>query len=229
MSSPLVLFGGTFDPVHRAHISCARAVSKALNGAMVELLPNAVPPHRDQPGTSAADRLAMLELACAPHPELTVNDWELTQSGPSWTRLTLEHFRSRIGQRPLVLVIGADSLASLQHWRDWQQFPSLCHLVVLPRPGANAPEQAVLDAFPEASVGHLLSHPAGCRLMLTRPSLDVSATAIRQALSQKGTCPAVDAEVLAHIRSHRLYNVSPELPEGASGDTDNHHNHNGNA
>ena len=76
-SAPRVLFGGTFDPVHRAHISCARAVSRALGGAQVHLLPNAVPPHRPQPAASPAQRLAMLELAVADHPALAVDAREL--------------------------------------------------------------------------------------------------------------------------------------------------------
>ena len=63
--TPLILFGGTFDPVHRAHISAARAVSKALQQAPVYLLPNAVPPHRPQPLADAGHRLAMLKLAIA--------------------------------------------------------------------------------------------------------------------------------------------------------------------
>ena len=91
-SVPLVLFGGTFDPVHRAHISAARAVSRVLDGAPVHLLPNAVPPHRPQPLASGEQRLRMLELACAEHPHLHPDGWELAQPGPSYSLATLQYF-----------------------------------------------------------------------------------------------------------------------------------------
>ena len=205
--TPLILFGGTFDPVHRAHISCARAVSRLFHGASVELLPNADPPHRQRPATGAAHRQAMLTLACKPWPTLRVNDWELRQSGPSYSLNTLQHFRQQDSQRPLILVIGADSLASFHHWHHWHEFAHLCHLVVAPRPGAAAPDNAVLAAFPEASREALLATPAGLRLMLTSPNLDVSATAIRQALAEKGQCPALEPAVLDYIQRQHLYNV----------------------
>ncbi len=88
-TTPLVLFGGTFDPVHRAHISAARSVSRVLGEAPVHLLPNSVPPHRPQPLANGEQRLAMLKLACKGHPQLIPDDWELKQSGPSYSLLTL--------------------------------------------------------------------------------------------------------------------------------------------
>ena len=160
-TTPLVLFGGTFDPVHRAHISAARSVSRVLGEAPVHLLPNSVPPHRPQPLANGEQRLAMLKLACKGHPQLIPDDWELKQSGPSYSLLTLQHYRKQIGERPLVFMIGADSFANLHHWHHWQ-----------------------------------------------RPFLDVSATAIRQALTEKGDCPALDPAVVDHIHRHHLYNVA---------------------
>jgi len=207
VAEPLILFGGTFDPVHRAHISAARAVSKALQQAPVYLMPNAVPPHRPQPLADAGQRLAMLRLAIADYPNLHIDDRELRRDGPSWTIDTLLALRREDAARPLVLVIGADSLAGLQHWHRWKEYPPLCHLAVLPRPGAAAPDQQVLNAFPRADASQLCTLPAGRRLMLSAPNLDVSATAIRQALAEKGHCPALDADVLAHIHRHGLYTV----------------------
>ncbi|EKF75784.1 nicotinate-nucleotide adenylyltransferase [Alcanivorax hongdengensis A-11-3] len=214
-TTPLVLFGGTFDPVHRAHISAARAVSRVLGDAPVHLLPNAVPPHRPQPLADGEQRLAMLSLACAPYPALTADDWELRQSGPSYSLNTLRHFRDRIGQRPLVFLIGADSFASLHQWHHWRDYTGLCHLAVVPRPDCPLARDEVQAAFPEASADALRQQPAGLRLMLQRPFLDVSATAIRDALARKGQCPALDDAVIAHIHRHHLYNVahSPSEPD----------------
>lgn len=207
ITRPLILFGGTFDPVHNAHIRCALAVSERFENTPVQLLPNAAPPHRDTPMTEGLHRLAMLKLACAEFPALQINDWELRQSGLSYSIQTLEHFRKEIGECPLILLIGADSFATLHTWHRWQDFAALCHLVVAPRPGAESPTNAVLEAFPEAPKDMLLRHASGLRLMLSEPTLDMSATAIRQALAEKGTSPAVNNKVLDYIHRHHLYNA----------------------
>ncbi|MZR63690.1 nicotinate-nucleotide adenylyltransferase [Alcanivorax sp. DP30] len=209
---PLVLFGGTFDPVHRAHISAARAVSKVLGGAPVHLLPNAVPPHKPQPMADGEQRLAMLRLACQDYPELVVDDWELRQSGPSYSLNTLRHFRQQYSGRPLVFMIGADSFANLHHWHRWQDYTTLCHLAVVPRPDCELAADQVQAAFPESDAAQLMQHPSGLRLMLKRPFLDVSATAIRESLEQKGDCPELDPAVSAHIRRHHLYNATTLTP-----------------
>ena len=132
---PLILFGGTFDPIHRAHLRAALAVSRTLGDAPVHVLPNAVPPHRPQPLASGEQRLAMVRRACAGHKQLVADDWELRRaSGPSYTLATLKHYRRLIGARPLVFVVGADSFAGLNRWHRWREFPALCHLAVVPRP-----------------------------------------------------------------------------------------------
>ncbi len=206
--APLILFGGTFDPIHRAHIRAALAVSRRLGGAEVRLLPNAVPPHRPQPHASASQRLAMVRLACVGHSRLHADGWELSRSGPSYTLATLRHYRQQIGaQRSLVLLIGADSFAGLADWHRWPEFAALCHLAVVSRPGAPTPPAKVRRAFPLAPASGLMRRPAGKRLMLKRPHLDVSSTDIRHHLLKHGRGPALTARVRTYIRRHRLYTV----------------------
>lgn len=205
-NTPLIIFGGTFDPVHRAHISVARHVAE-LFAAPVRLMPNAEPPHRAPTSASASDRLAMLQLACAGYPELIVDDRELQRTGPSFTVDTLSELRAAYPQRPLLLLIGADSLASFHRWHRWQDYPALCHLLVAPRPSAASADATVQQAFPQATAAQLASQPAGYRLMLDAPWLDVSASAIREALASTGSCAALDPTVLTHIQRHGLYTV----------------------
>nr|WP_238400974.1 nicotinate-nucleotide adenylyltransferase [Alloalcanivorax marinus] len=204
------MFGGTFDPIHRAHVRAALAVSRALGDAPVHLLPNAVPPHRPQPRADGAQRLAMVRHACTGYPRLVADDWELRHPDgrPSFTLATLKHFRRLIGHRPLVFVVGADSFANLDQWHRWREYAALCHLAVVPRPGAAKAPLRVQRAFPAAGAALLRRRPAGRRLMLERPVLDVAATDIRRALRAGGPCPQLPAAVLAHIRRHGLYNAS---------------------
>lgn len=205
--SALALFGGTFDPVHMAHLRGARTVADVL-GCPVHLLPNAVPPHRPQPQASGAQRLAMLQRACEGEPGLVPDDWELRQRGPSWSLNTLRHFRATLGpHRPLVLVIGADSFASLHQWHRWQDYPALCHLAVLPRPGASEADLDVRAAFVPGEAPDLQQAPAGRRLMLDAPWLDFSATGIRDALARDGHSDALPPAVESYIHEQGLYNV----------------------
>jgi len=205
--APLVIFGGTFDPVHRAHLAGAIQVSRTLGDTVVHMMPNACPPHRSQPLASGAQRLAMLELALQKHPCLAVEDYELRQPGTSWTVHALQHFRRLAGDAPLVWVLGADGLADLIHWHQWQMFPSLCHLVTLPRPGAAPVVETVTERFPEATAAELLACPAGLRLSLQTPWLPVSSTGVREQLLQTGYCEDVPPEVMDYIVRNRLYNV----------------------
>jgi nicotinate-nucleotide adenylyltransferase len=147
----------------------------------------------------------MLKVAIEPYPELIVDDRELRRQGPSWTIDTLTELRTQFPARPLVLALGADSLANLHHWHRWQDYSALCHLAVLPRPGAADPADEVLSAFPKTDAASLLRQPAGRRLMLSAPFLDVSSSAVRRLLAEKSHCPALDEAVLAHIHRHGLY------------------------
>ncbi|HRQ65863.1 MAG TPA: nicotinate-nucleotide adenylyltransferase, partial [Xanthomonadaceae bacterium] len=135
---PLLLFGGTFDPVHRGHVAVAGEVARAI-GEPVHLMPVAVPPHRETPGADATERLHMLRLAVEGHPDLRVDDRELRRDGPSWTVETLRQIRHEIGERqPVVILVGADAFAKFDTWRDWREILDLAHVLVLTRPGAGA-------------------------------------------------------------------------------------------
>ena len=81
-----------------------------------------------------------------------------------------------------------------------------------PRTDRPLADDAVLEAFPETVAQSLAQQPCGLRIMLKRPFLDVSATAIRQALAEKGRCPALDDTVITHIHRHDLYNVAKLTP-----------------
>ncbi|HLR16608.1 MAG TPA: nicotinate-nucleotide adenylyltransferase [Alcanivoracaceae bacterium] len=207
--TPLALFGGTFDPVHKAHLQVALTVADTLH-CPVTLLPNAAPPHKDSPNTSAAHRLAMLELACAPFPQLNVSDWELQQPGPSWTLNTLRHWREKHPQAALIWVIGGDSFAQLHRWHEWEQYASLCHLAILPRPQGATAHPNVLAAFPSATADVVMREQSGRRIHLAMPSMDISSTRIREELATQQYSELLPNSVMAYITSHGLYGVAKQ-------------------
>lgn len=217
-AGPLGILGGTFDPVHRAHLHLARAALRQLQLAGVLWIPAGQPWHRQAPRTSAAHRLAMVRLAVADEPAFAVDDSEALADAPGYTVPTLERWRRLHGeQRPLVLLMGADAFLGLPTWHRWQDIFRLAHVAVAARPGAPLAAAAMAaelaDEFRRRRRSRhtvLASAPAGCivgfEIEPVEPP-DLSATAVRELLrhTPEQAADLLPAGVLDYIRSHHLY------------------------
>ena len=183
---PLAIFGGTFDPVHLGHLSVAWEAAELLE-ADVRLMPASVPPHRPAPTADAAQRAAMLRAALQEQSRLTLDTRELERHGPSYTIDTLIELRAEHGDRPLVLLLGADAFAGLPTWHRWRELFDVAHIGVLSRPGVDVTLPDVLEAevAPRriADAGVLRSLPAGKLIELAVTPLEISATRIRELLA----------------------------------------------
>ena len=136
----LGLLGGTFDPLHIAHLRLGLEAREALGLAGVCLIPAGNPALRDAPVCPAAHRLAMVERAVADIPGFSVDASEVLAAAdspaPSYTVDTLERQRRLHGaRRPLVLLVGADAFARLESWHRWRDLFGLAHIAVATRPG----------------------------------------------------------------------------------------------
>lgn len=208
----MILYGGTFDPVHNGHLAIARAAWQRL-GSPVRMMPAADPPHRPPPGASAQDRAEMLALAVADEPGLCVDRRELERTGRSYTVDTLRALRADEPDLPVAMLLGADSFLSLPGWKDWRDLFGLVHFVVAERPG----EDSVLDPLPEPLAAEvrgrwtedgaaLAAAPAGRVMRLGQPLHDVSATALRSRIAAgRPWQHLVPAPVAALIRTRGLY------------------------
>jgi nicotinate-nucleotide adenylyltransferase len=217
--APRVLLGGTFDPVHYGHLRAADDVRRALALPEVTLVPAGDPPHRGTPVASAADRLAMLALACREFPGLAVDPRETLRAGKSYTVRTLEELRAEDAARPLAWIVGADALLGLPTWHRWRELFVLAHLIVVARPGV-APDAALpppLAAEWRARLARdprvLRTCPAGAIYVQDVAPQPISATAIREALARgAGGAEAVRGllpeSVLAYIGRHGLYRAT---------------------
>lgn len=204
------LLGGTFNPVHIGHLRAALEVAEFMLLDELRLIPSARPPHRQAPQASPEQRLAMVELAVAGEPRLSVDDRELRRDRPSYTVDTLESVRSELAaDDQLFLLVGWDAFCSLPSWHRWQELLEHCHLLVLQRPDADseAPE-ALRDLLAARSVSDPLSLTgAGGQIsFIWQTPLAVSATQIRQLLaSGKSARYLLPDAVLAYIQAHQLY------------------------
>ena len=218
-SSPLALLGGTFDPVHWGHLRIASETAAALKLPEVRLIPSQAPVHRASPGATGEQRLAMLRLAVADAPGLSVDDRELTRDTPSYTTLTLESLRTEFPLRPLIWLIGVDAFVHINTWYEWPRLFELAHFVVLNRPGF-AVSQALSPTLAEVWQGRLtrsaevLTHAThGSIYLHTVTPQAISATVIRDTIGNTIAAGASDealllllpTPVLAYIRAHQLY------------------------
>ena len=209
-SRAIAIFGGTFDPVHYGHLRAAAEVSEQLGVDDFRLLPAGQPPHRDATWAESRHRLAMLELALAPHADLSVDEREVERGGPSYMDETLDTIREESGDLPVLLCVGQDAANQLDEWHEWQRLLDLAHLVVMTRPDS---EPRYSDRLKEHFEGRfvdapsdLMDHAAGriCNVNITR--LAISSTDIREQLAE-GRNPRflLPSTVLAYIRKHGLY------------------------
>jgi nicotinate-nucleotide adenylyltransferase len=205
------LFGGTFDPIHLGHLHAADTALNVLDLDCLRLVLSARPSHRQAPIASAEHRWTMLQLAVADRARLIADDTELRRSEPSYTVVTLEDLRSRIGEREsLAWLIGWDAYQDLPTWFRWREMLELTHLVVVRRPGQGRPLEGTIEAFSRAHYAPALealhAEPAGCVHFMTSPMLDISASEIRNALAAgRDVADLLPPAVWAYIRQRELY------------------------
>lgn len=167
------LYGGTFDPVHNAHLAVARAAVEAFSLDKLLVIPNRLPPHK-QSGTAASydDRLLMVSLACESEPKLEACDIE-NREGKSYTIQTLERLRIRYSDAvQFFFLIGADAFAEVLTWFRVGEVFEMTEFIVAARPGFEYQSPAGarvhrLDtlAFPESSSGIRAQIAAGQKPM----------------------------------------------------------------
>lgn len=211
------VLGGSFDPVHAAHLALARTALEALRLDHLLWIPGGTPPHREAPRASTEQRLAMLERAIAGDPDTgarqSIDTRELHKRTPCYTVETLAELRAERGsQHALVLLIGGDQFARLAGWHRWTELFALAHIAVFTRPGwsvdavADAAVRAQFDARRASPQDNWNTRAAGAVIPVPMEPMEVSSTAIRERLASgedaRGLLPAA---VLDYIALEGLY------------------------
>lgn len=217
VSDPVVgvlgLLGGTFDPVHKAHLRLAEEAMKQLALGGVLWIPAGSPRHRAPPMAGAEHRLAMVRIATAGHPEYAIDEGEVFSTEPSYTVPTLERLRRSYGeQKPLVLLMGADAFLGLHTWHRWRDLFRLAHIGVVSRPtfdlAAERMDAELAAEFRRRRAEHaaLEEAPAGAIVTFAMDAGTVSSTEARTKLLQGAQVEELlPASVLDYIRRHNLY------------------------
>ena len=214
--APLGLYGGTFDPVHLGHLRLAEEAVDVLGLAGVRWIPAGQPLLREVPSVAARQRLEMVRLATADNPRFSVDPAEVEADRPSYTVPTLERLRRPDvlgGERPLVLLLGADAFAGVAAWHRWETLFELAHVAVAHRPGycleasaLSAPLARTLKQRLSLDPAVLAASPAGRIVTFAMTPLDISATRIRAALSTRESVRYLLPDALiGYLQNHRLY------------------------
>lgn len=189
----LAIFGGTFDPIHEAHLEVAREAAGRLHLDRVLFIPAAHPPHKaGATHASYADRLRMTELACEGDSRFQASPLE-AGTVRSYSIDTIEKLRAGLStglsaDDELFFIIGADAFSEIRTWRRWRDVARSVRFVVVSRPGH------IYDVPPEVSLERL-----------DTVEMAVSSSAIRAALAQGVRPASVPPRVLEYILVHRLY------------------------
>jgi nicotinate-nucleotide adenylyltransferase len=173
----VLLYGGSFNPIHNGHLIVVRSAAEQLDVSRIVLIPSAAPPHKNNAQLAGAeDRLEMVRLAIADEPGFEVSDVEIRRTGPSYTILTVEEYRRELGpDAPLYWLIGADTLPELHTWYRVAELVELCRIVTAARPGYERPDLSSLQGCLSSAQIQRLSEG-----ILTTPRIDISATEIRR-------------------------------------------------
>lgn len=211
---PLVLFGGTFDPIHFGHLRTALELQEVLNVPQINLVPTGEPVHKSSTGASAAQRFEMVRLAVESDAALLADDCELVSDEPCYTINTLMKKRAEVGEDlPIVLVMGMDSLLGIKSWSQWQQLTDYSHLLIVARPGYEPEFDSELHCFIDQhkveDLNLLNSLPSGHLVMHQLTPMNVSATQVRKIIKQ-GSNPRflIPDSVWNFIKHERLYGAN---------------------
>ena len=208
------ILGGTFNPIHNAHLHIAEATLQQCHLDQVLFLPAAIPPHKEiAEDVSFSHRFEMVRLAIADNPVFQASDLEARRPGTSFSIDTLLSLKGLYPKDDFFFIIGLDSFRDITTWKEYQRLFELANIVVAshPGPGDDEPLQflpvAIKDDFCYDVRSLKLRHKSGQELIFVHDTrLDISSTMIRDSAAQgHSISDTVAPPVAAYIKQHHLY------------------------
>lgn len=202
MGRRIGVLGGTFNPIHLAHLIIAETAREQQKLDHILFMPAAIPPHkRDHEIADGKHRLEMVELAIAGNPSFSASDRELKRSGVSFTVDTLESLKAENSNAEYVWIIGADNVPDLPRWHRPLAILELAEIAVVQRLGSNLPPAGSLSPpFTPEQAERILTN------VIVMPLLEISSSEIRRRCREgKSIRYWTPAAVEAYIRHHALY------------------------
>ena len=211
------IFGGTFNPIHVGHLRAAEEIRERFSLKRIIFIAAAVPPHKTIEGDiSGEHRMEMVRLAISGNPHFSVSNIELKRPGKSYSIGTIEYFRKRYGSDlDLFFILGMDAFLEIGTWKSFQELFSLCHFIVMTRPGFDKPfspsilPSGIADAFTLHGGENRLVHRDGYSVYFQEVTfLDISSTKIREEIAEgRSIRYLLPREVERYIKRRHFYRV----------------------
>lgn len=203
------IMGGTFDPIHKGHLMLGEYAYKQYGLDKVWFMPNGTPPHKDNAkiGTSAKNRMEMVELAIAEREEFELQTYEILNQETNYSYKTMEHFVSLYPENEFYFIIGADSLFAFESWRNPERLVKTCTILAAYRDDKSTDDMLLQIEYLNKK------YSADIRLLNT-PNVDISSSEIRSMMQDaESICEMVPAVVYKYIKDNQLYkeNVNDEI------------------
>ncbi len=201
----IALFGGTFSPIHNGHINLARFLQSKFHFDEFRFVPNKAPVLDKGTIIPLADRLAMLALALAPYPEFIIDEREVHRHTPSYTVDTLIDIKREEKNCVISLIIGADSFNQFHRWHEWEKILTLCHLIVVDRPGQDRTVPKELqEKLHEVKDYQAMPKETGVFFWCDAGSYDISSSMVRDLTrAGKDVSAYLPPKVCAYIAEHK--------------------------
>ncbi len=202
------VYGGTFNAIHRGHLTAARAAADALGLEKVLLIPDNLPPHKALPAGSATgeDRLEMCRLTAGEVPGMEVLDLELRRSGPSYTSDTLAELHAQYPDDELWLLVGSDMFLSLQEWHEPERILSLAGIAAFHRTRGDETER-----FAQQKANLEQIYGARVALLENPDVVEISSTELRVQLAQGRGRSFLTEAVCGYVLRRGLYGTHADL------------------
>ena len=202
------VYGGTFNPIHRGHLTAARAAADALGLEKVLLIPDNLPPHKALPAGSATgeDRLEMCRLTAGEVPGMEVLDLELRRSGPSYPSDTLAELHAQYPDDELWLLVGSDMFLSLQEWHEPERILSLAGIAAFHRTRGDETER-----FAQQKANLEQIYGARVALLENPDVVEISSTELRVQLAQGRGRSFLTEAVCGYVLRRGLYGTHADL------------------
>lgn len=222
------IVGGSFDPVHTAHLILAETFAEQYELDICFIVPTAVSPFKNKTNASDDARLDMLRLAFAGNARFVVDDREIRRGGTSYTIDTLYEYTAEFLGDKIYLLIGSDAAAGFTNWRQWTEILSLARVCIALRPLVKSGRLSIgtdeVDILEErekqlpiysatakfSSMLSLLGVPdSNLPLPVTAPLIEISSTDIRQRIADgRSIRYLVPDSVRNYILDNQLYQYS---------------------
>lgn len=192
------LFGGSFNPVHLGHVNLALSVKKSLGLDRIIVIPSGEAPHKSSDEYAPpSDRLNMCRLAFGDYEDFEVSDYEISQSGKSYTVYTIRHFKELLPGDDLYLLVGSDMLLCFEEWYRYREILGNVTLAAISR---TSEDDSLL-----LKMSKKLSEYGRCNVVNANV-LDMSSSEIRKIIKNNGDLSCyLDEKVVKYIMLKKLY------------------------